>query len=195
MQRIKIFSKEAWAVWLVKVNQYLSKPISMLGVLILIILAMFIYFAIDNQKLLKDTKTSADNSSVAISQLKKLLCEDIPDEECNLIQAVADLKKDHDKSTEEIISRVDCLLIAFNLDQYDDVTNKNCKQVASGTVSSNTDGSPAASQPSRDSSSAKQPKSKQAVKKDSPRQPKKPTPLLGTTACLVPELVIGEMCL
>lgn len=66
MQVIKLlFSKEWWGVRIVRVNQSLSKPFTLLMVIAFIILCVFLYFVIDNKRIIRETNTAATESAAA----------------------------------------------------------------------------------------------------------------------------------
>lgn len=95
-----------WQLWLVKLNRFFSRPIGMLVAIGLMILVVFVYFAWqdvgykrDNKILLENAKAAAENSLLASNDLKKVLCEGIPDEDCKLAQAVAALEKSDQNQT------------------------------------------------------------------------------------------------
>lgn len=73
------------------------------GFLILVVLLLGVPAIIDFQS---ENQTLLSNTNTTVSQLKKVLCEDIPDEQCNLSQAVAKIKADHDQQDKFIA----CLL-------------------------------------------------------------------------------------
>lgn len=83
-------------------NQFLNRPITV----IIVLLILFGYFAYGNAQFQKDNRTiinqtnkSAANSEIIVNQLKKVLCENIPQKDCNLSQAVAQLKMNNDEQT------------------------------------------------------------------------------------------------
>lgn len=51
-----------------------------------------LYFLKDNKRITEGIQGTTNNTETIIKDLKRVLCEDIPDEECNLAQAVQELK-------------------------------------------------------------------------------------------------------
>lgn len=64
----RFFDKEAWGVRIVKANQFLGKPLTMLIIIAILILFVFVYFVIDNKRIIRETNASARDAAIAAEQ-------------------------------------------------------------------------------------------------------------------------------
>lgn len=135
MRKIKsLFNREKWGIRFVRANEFLGKPIGMFMAITTLVLVIFIYFALGNQKLLQEAKTAAENAEVAANNsgvisadVKKALCENIPSEQCNLEQAVRRLEKKMDINSK----LTNCLLLAHGKTTVvTDEKEQECRDVA-----------------------------------------------------------------
>lgn len=99
MQTISsLFDKEAWSVRVVKANQFLAKPLTMLIIIALLILFVFAYFVVDNKRIIRETNSSAENAVIAAEQAR-VAAENSQRININLERAVTDLKADNSQQT------------------------------------------------------------------------------------------------
>ena len=89
--------------------------------------ASILQFQSDSQSLQSGNQKLLENTSTTVSQLKRVLCEEIPQEQCNLSQAVAEIKEDN-KTLKRYIS---CLLAAHGQEeQIDPNVETQCEKMS-----------------------------------------------------------------
>lgn len=92
-------------------NQLLNKPI----VVIIILVLLFAYFAIGNAHFEKENRELLTNTNTAVAQLNQLLCKGIPQNKCDLAEAVSELEANSAANTEKLARQgreIECL-VAF----------------------------------------------------------------------------------
>lgn len=108
-----------------KLNDVLYSPVTLL----IILGCMFAFFAFKTTSYDKANKDLLTNTNSIILDLKKVLCEGIPDEECQLAKAVLDLKADNAKQT----AYISCILTVLGQNQIVLPEDKqNCQQMVEG---------------------------------------------------------------
>lgn len=169
----KVFTKERWGLWVVKANHFFSRPIGMLAAISLLILIVFVYFAIDNQRILEQIKSAADSSKQAAERSVAIL--DKQDETLEAIRQVAiDNKITSDQKTDIII----CML-QVPVNQRTSDTKENCREQAESSppfTFQSSDPAPAVSQTESSNTSQRGNSQPQNTNPGQDQTPSTPTP-------------------
>lgn len=82
--------------------------------LVWMLLVILVFFTWKAASIAQDTRAVVDRTQVIAQDVKKILCENTPLEECDLEQAVKDLKKDNERQT----NMISCLLVIIGESEF-----------------------------------------------------------------------------
>lgn len=142
--------REKWGVGIVKVNQFFSKPIGMLLALAVLLIIIFVFFAIQVTKAQHQNNDILNDTHKITLDVKKVLCEDVKPEDCNLSQAVNDILADHNRQDARNECYVKLIIQSIkNTKPVTDVDFQNCLLVTDDKETINQPQSTSTSPPSQ----------------------------------------------